>query len=686
MKKKIISLILATLSVCIFATSCGDKQSGANGGESGSSGVDPSVANKKYVYTAGVHQLVATETADYVMQNGRSDYKILLPQNGDANIVLAESELNHFFQEATGVKLGVVTESGSGLKHTADGKYISIGATKMLESSGVDVKKNTIGSQGVRIVTKDKTIYVVGATTAGTLNAVYTFLNLTFGYEQFAYDCFTINKTNSVKLLDFDVTDVPDIEMRGSSTALLENNPGNLLYRLRMRNYSDFLLPIGDRENGEAEQRVHNASNVLPRNAPTSRKNWFSDQSGQGGDNTQICYTAHGNKEDYEAMIDRIAYVIERSLIRYTPEKYPLSNIVAFTHEDNENVMCRCASCTEASLKYGAQSALAMIVNNDVRAKLEEWMNLPENAEYKRENLKVVFFAYTAFISAPAHYDESLGKYVVNSPDLKMRDDVGVFYAVSSGLNFQQNIYGDGSKEGVENSLKWFDIAPSVYLWTYDANFGNFLFRTGGTNFYDTDAYQFFAAGGAKYMFKQSVMPGANVTSFQMLDMYLDSHMQWDTRSDIGELTKRWFRAMFKDASDVMFELYKQENTYALIVANETKKIARTGIINYAISREYWKYEMLKGWLDKIDEARELISKYQTKNPELYAVLKEHLDIEWVCPAYYMISYNAGSIPDDEYNKMVSYFKTDISALRDFRFSERSYGTITTWAAELALR
>ena len=625
MKKKIISLILATLSVCIFATSCGNRQANVSEEENASSGGGPSVSNKKYVYTAGVHELVATETNNYIMQNGRSDYKIVLPQNGDSNIVFAESELNHFFQEATGIKLGVVTENGSGLTHTADGKYISIGKTKMLESSGINIKEKTIGSQGVRIVTKDKAVYVVGATTAGTLNAVYTFLNLLLGYEQFAYDCFTINKTNSVKLLNFDVTDVPDIEMRCSSTTLLENDPDHLQSRLRLNNYNDYLLPVGDRENGEAEQRVHNASNVLPRSAPTSRENWFSDQSGQGGDHTQICYTAHGNQEDYEAMIDRIAYVIERSLIRYTPEKYPLRNVVTFTQEDDANAMCRCASCTEASLKYGAQSGLAMKVNNDISAKLDEWMNLPENAEYKRDDFKVVFFAYAAFIDAPAHYDEALGKYVVNSPEIEMRDDVGVFYAISSGLNYQQNIYGDGSKEGIENSLKWFDIAPSVYLWTYDANFGNFLFRTGGTNFYDTDAYQFFAAGGAKYMFKQSVMPGANVTSFQMLDSYLDSHMQWDTKADIAELTKKWFKAMFKEASDVMFDLYKQENTYALVIATETKKIARTGIINYANSREYWKYEMLKGWIEKIDEARELISKYQTKNPELYKVLKEHL-------------------------------------------------------------
>jgi hypothetical protein len=247
-------------------------------------------------------------------------------------------------------------------------------------------------------------------------------------------------------------------------------------------------------------------------------------------------------------------------------------------------------------------------------------------------------------------------------------------------------LYDELSEEGVENSLKWFDISPSVYLWTYDANFGNFLFRTAGTNFYDTDAYQFFAQGNAKGLFKQSAMPGANLTSFQMLDIYLDAMMQWDTTRDINELTQKWFKAMFKEAADVMFDLYLQQNNWALIIAHETKKIAQTGIINYSIGREYWKYEMLKGWLDKIDEARALVEKYKTSDPALYKVLKEHIDIEWVCPAYYAMFYNADSFTNEKYNEMVTYFKVDIASLKDFRMSERSASTIGTWSATLSLR
>ena len=681
MKKRIIALLLSVLCVCSFGVACDKKGEDSPSQEAG---VQP---GGKYRYTDGVHNLTAPETEDYIVKNGQCDYKILLPENADANLNVAMSELKFFFAEATGVTLETVVESGNGITHTSSEKYISLGETKMLESAGVEVDSSALGSQGVRIVTKDKTVYVTGATTVGALNGVYSLLNILFDYEQYAYDCYTINETNNVNLRNFDVTDIPDIEMRCSSWLLLENNPENLLYRFRMRGNGEYIMPVGDTENGAAEATIHNSSNILPPSVWKSvYPSWYSDQSGQDADHTQICYTAHGEEEDYNAMVDQIALVIEGSLMKYTPEKYPLRNVVTFTHEDDATAMCKCYHCGEAAKKYGSQSAAAIILCNKVRAKLEDWMNQPENAAYKRDDLVLVFFAYEAFLQAPAHYDEALGKYVVNAPELEMRDDVGVYYAISRGISYQSNLYDERSAEGVEDALKWYDIASSMYLWTYNANFGNYLFRTGGTHFYDTDAYQFFAFGGARLMYNQCDWSGANATSFQMLDIYLDAKMQWDTTQDINILTKKWFKGMFKEAADVMYELYVQENTWALLVAEQTGKIAQTGIINYPIDRAYWQYEMLRGWLDKIDEARALIKKYETRDPATYKILKEHIDIEWVCPAYYMIEYNSDNLKDETYNEMVIYFKTDITELKNFQFAERTFTTIADWAADLSLR
>ena len=181
MKKRIISILLSALCVCTFACGCNGETETPTG-----------TAREKYKYTKGVHDLTAPESSSYMVENGKCDYQILLPAEMDSNLIVAEAELKYFFEEATGVKLSTLTEPAAGMAHTATGKYISIGSTKMLQSAGMDLKADVLGSEGVRIVTKDNAVYVTGATSTATLNAVYTFLNIMFDYEQFAYDCFTL--------------------------------------------------------------------------------------------------------------------------------------------------------------------------------------------------------------------------------------------------------------------------------------------------------------------------------------------------------------------------------------------------------------------------------------------------------------------------------------------------------------
>jgi hypothetical protein len=51
-----------------------------------------------------------------------------------------------------------------------------------------------------------------------------------------------------------------------------------------------------------------------------------------------------------------------------------------------------------------------------------------------------------------------------------------------------------------------------------------------------------------------------------------------------------------------------------------------------------------------------------------------------------MLEFNSGSLSDREYNEMVMYFKKDISALKDFQFSEKTPMTIGMWTADLTQR
>lgn len=239
---KIVTLILS--SVMLFgATACNFNQS--NG--------ETSTETTKATFT-GTHIMTATDTSKDLVKNGRTDYVLVLPREDSDHLNVAKKEFLWLFKQATSVDMRVMYDY-EGLVHTPNAKYISLGETTLLSSSGVEVDHGTLGTDGGRIVTKDNSVYIVGGTDKGTMYTVYTFMNLTFNFEQYWRDCYEIDKVKNVKLKNYQVTDIPDIAYRinnftGIYGARSEDyDIDNFTYRFRYgttkdRGKDDPLLPI----------------------------------------------------------------------------------------------------------------------------------------------------------------------------------------------------------------------------------------------------------------------------------------------------------------------------------------------------------------------------------------------------------------------------------------------------------
>ncbi len=663
--KKIFTIILLVLFALTLA-SCKKvtKTEGGNGQET--------EEKKRYSYTEGVHKLDFTETNSFLVQKGKTDYSIVIPETTDMLLLYAVDELTNLFEKATGIKLSMIQEDSLGLEHKPQNKYISLGNTKLFESSGIEMDKKALGVDGLIVKTLDNTIYINGGM-YGVLYGVYDFLSLTFGFECYSYDCIKIEETGEKKLYNYDCIDIPDIDSRINPWGFTTDNPNNVGYRQRMPYaLNGPIMPVAYSGGGAA---IHNTLDIIPRGV--GKTEWFSDQ----GD--QLCYTAHGDDESLAEMIQFVADVIIRGLMMYAPENYPLYNTVTVTMEDN-SATCLCSSCQANTRKYGAESGSVIVFCNRVRAAVQEWMDKDENKMYRRDDFVLVFFAYNTFVDAPAHFDETLGKYVVNHPDLEIRPDCGVFYAVSKGFQYQLPLYDERNAEGLENSLKWFDISPNTYIWTYNANFGGYFGRTNSGNFYSNDAYELFKYGNARLLYNQGGWNQYNLTAFQGLNIFIDYKLMWDTTLDINPLIDEWFENEFMDAKDEMYELYVKENNYGIILADKAGKLQNTGIINFSISSQAsWPYQMLLDWISIIDRARLKIEKYKDADPETYKMLKEHIDLEWVSPAYFLLSlYGVNFLGNETYTQMANYFKENILPLKYFIVSERS-GPLNDWILSL---
>ena len=671
--KRLCVLVVAAVTSFSFFVGC--KKEDNSGSDNRPSDAQPV---KKYTYTNGIHDFTSPQKDGYLVKNNISEYIIVMPEKLDSDLVVACNELKTLFAEATGAKLSTVTDSGEGFVHNASQKYISIGNTKLLESSGLDIDVAKLGPQGVRILTKDNNVYINSGSSIGCVFGVYDFLEILFDFDAFADDCYSLNKQDTVPLRDFNVTDIPDIEMRIPGWGAVLRGGDNYKYRMRMPyDQSTYIMSVGDTENGASRKRIHNSLSILP--PSSSPKAWIAD-SGQ-----QLCYTAHGDSVQYEAMVDRIAYVIERSLIDYPREEYPLQNTVTLTMEDDVGY-CACSGCIEAQAKYGTASGAIIVMCNKVMEKVDAWMSLPENEAYRRDNLTLMFFAYMGFINAPAHYDEAQDKYVVNHPDLVMREDVGVYYAILTGFNYNLNVYDPDSESGLINSLKWFDIASSMYLWTYGVNFSSYWMPDNSLAFYNNETLNLFAYGKAKFLYNQCAWNSDNVTAFQGLKAYMDAKLSWNVNVDTNELIDKWFNAMFKDAAPIMKRLYQEETNYSLIMLSKADQLKASYLDFNADQIEYWDYGTLLGWLDIIDEARDAIIGYKIVNPELYAVLKEHIDIEWISPAYALMKiYGESYLDPTLYQSIISYFKNDIYQLPTLYLHEDlgMSGALQTWIKTL---
>ncbi|MGN1052081.1 MAG: hypothetical protein ACI4SH_01665, partial [Candidatus Scatosoma sp.] len=286
-------IILAAVS-CFSFVGCGSTDSNGDGKT-----IPKPEAKAAY---EGVHDFTAPETSEYLVKNGKTEYVLVADSAASGVERTAIDEFKTLFKQATGIN--IPEKNASGLVHSADAKYISIGENDLFESADIELDKHTLTDEGVRIVTKEKSVYILGGGQYGTLYAVYDFMQITFHYEQYYLDCMEIDSgVTEQKLLNYDVTDIPDIRKRSTNFAFLTQEFKN---RLRMPLYSgSYLMPIhkkmtadGVADRTSPSDTVHNSNEYLPRDDEEYAKHpdWFGD----AGD--VLCYTAHGNQEELELM------------------------------------------------------------------------------------------------------------------------------------------------------------------------------------------------------------------------------------------------------------------------------------------------------------------------------------------------------------------------------------------------
>ncbi|MBQ8320699.1 MAG: DUF4838 domain-containing protein [Clostridia bacterium] len=377
MKKilKIVSLLSTLFLAVNTVTACVN----TNGGEQ----APEIVATEGYV-GKGTHEATVTNASGYFIQNGKTDYTIVIPKDAKKYELQAAELINQYTALATGATYPVVTDEN--LK--ANGKYISIGETTLLHESGIAIPFSRYKRSGFRCYTEGNVLYLAGARSnlrKGTLYAAQEFLKYTIGFKAYSIDEIKYNKLSSVRAFNFDVVEIPEFDDRRYGVGTIVRNDEHVN-----------LLRMDVKGEGEIPFSGHSHFTVLPPEIYFDEHPdwyWYKTEGATEYDsledmfiNGQLCLS---NQEMIAEFCNQIVEWFR---------KYPDADFVHLGMQDSQTG-CQCKNCKAKIAQYNTNfSGLNIMFMNQVARTVEAEI---QRTEPERE-LTFECFAYFTTLIPPA--------------------------------------------------------------------------------------------------------------------------------------------------------------------------------------------------------------------------------------------------------------------------------------------
>ena len=646
--KKTVSILLS--AIALFATV------GCNEG----SGSQKETKNNITEYAAyeGLH--VYNKTArrgEWMVQNGKTEYKIVLPDSTLSRVALARTDFIELFMKATGATVMSLKEAA--VEDVDSGKYIFIGCKEIEEREGLDLQAGlpsgkSINGEGFRIKTKGDDIFVMARNEKGALWGTYELLTQLFNYERYWVDYYEIDKVKDVPLYDFDIADNPDFETR--------IGPWGSVYRVaQATNASRMRFTLQHADVYVGATRYHNTLEYLPPETYMAENSeWYAQYSENPVKNVnvhQLCYTAHGNEEKYNAMVDAMAAAcIEELKVNTTLP------VMTITQEDNRE-FCTCDACEAGNKKYGGNlSGNMWLFHLDVVRKINAWLD--ENQPGRKDTLRICMFAYHNYQEAPAYKDANgewkayEGMDATKDPSVS---NAAIMYAASSG-DFLHGLNRDEYNKKTKNAmLSWKVCTNHSGIWMYQTNYMDYLIPTDTFNYQEN--YKLCLDFGAKWIFDQGQQDNQNSSGFNDFKLYLNSKLQWNVDLDTDELTKKYFNAMYGPAADIMYEYFLAQRAHMQTLPPSDIEDSMTSSTNFP-------YNVVKQWIGYTERAYKAIEGLKESNPEYYQLCYDHICVESITARYLLIAMHEGAISPEQLAREKASFKEDVLRLNFTEYAQ----------------
>ncbi len=650
--KRILCLILAAAMLCTLAACVDPNADGTNasGQLEAPKPVDTVTEPTDDLVEGTLHKVSVTETdrafVTVTDKGPATEYAIVVGQS-DQDREAANFIVKHI-AAATGATLQIFSEAEKA--YTADGKYIYVNCAAQFAQAGLKMPADDIGQRGYYIKSVADSVFIATKAPAGAQLGAIALLRHVLGYEAVSSDTIVYAKSGAV-LPDMDITERPDYDFYIPSNKL----DNATTYAMGYQSQTEVFIRVTS--DTDKNGMYHNSMEYLPYlQYKDSHPDWYSDVSYGVEGQSELCYTAHGNAEELEAMVQAIA----QRMIKEAKANPGLATI-CLTIEDH-NTVCDCDACTASAAKYNGSNSAAVIqllnrVNRIVQASLQS--DADANGTEKRE-LNILFFAYHKMLKAPAQKNaqgqwEPIDETVICDPE------VGVFYAPIEAY-YIYSFDHENNVDHKENTKAWGSLSNKIYMWTYCTNFGHYMFPY---NTFDVmlENYRFFKEAGAIFMFNQGQHNVSNPSHFSVFKEYLTSRALFNVNDSLADITNDFFAAYFADAAQPMRQYYDELQAHMTYLA-AAYPVQLNGYIREEIaSMQYWPKETLQQWLAYIDQAYAAIEKYKQTDAELYERLHNHILQESIFIRFALLELYFGSYQADELDAQRRQFKSDCEML-----------------------
>ena len=543
----------------------------------------------------------------YIIENGTSQYKILIPENSSSYEQKASQHLQEFIRKATGVTMEITTQV------VLNEKYISLGNTSLLTENISDVNVSDLGARGFKVQTVDDHIFIYAKSDFGVYIGASCLLYETVDYACYGVDAYNYSQKSSVKLQQFDITEIPDIEYNIAMSGYLSDEAtcNNLGYNTR-----DIFW--GGNNNG-----IHSSFDIVPKSEyGTSHPSFYSRYS-----KTQLCYTAQGNAAEYEALLNVFANYIQDLLTQNTGNK-PI--IVGVTVQDNDDY-CYCNTCWNVKTQYGSYSATVIRFCNDLAEKMYAWFETEAGSAYKCE-LDIMFLAYHAYEDAPAKWNATTGTYEPIDDTVVANEHVIPMLApINAKHSYPLN--SDENQQVRENIKKWSAISDKTMLWGYSTTFHNYFIPFNWMNSVDETIKYVEQQGYEGLLIQQEYN---NVSGgFNALQDYMVAKLSWDATLDQNQIIDEFFAGYYGPAEDDMLEMF---NTLCAVFDYQQNTLGKEDDIwADTPTAQCWPKDKLLAMLDYGEQAIGSLEELKTSDPQMYDVYVKRVKMEMIDIRYLLI-------------------------------------------------